>query len=286
MLALYRGGRQADALEAMREGRRMLVDELGIEPGPELRRLERMILAHDPELAAGRPSAAPSAPLPAPPSPTIGRTGEIAEVVALVARPDVRLVTLVGPGGVGKTRLALEAARLVEERFPGGAARVNLDGVDSALVLAAEAASALGLVAGSARELGEQLARATRGAPVLLVVDGLERFLDEAGEVAQLLAAVPGLTVLATSRAALRLTGEHVYLVHPLAPPNAAELFAARAAAARAGLVLDAPATRDRGRDLRAARRAPARDRAGGGPRPAAAAPRAAGPARATASAC
>ncbi len=238
MLALYRGGRQAEALETMREGRRMLVDELGIEPGPELRRLERMILAHDPELSAERPSSQP-ATLPAPASATIGRTGELAEIVELLVRPEVRLLTLVGSGGVGKTRLALEAGRLVEERFAGGAARVNLDGVESGLVLAAEAASALGFVAGTARELGEQLARATRGAPVLLVVDGLERFLDDAGDVAALLAAIPNLTVLATSRAALRLTGEHVYLVHPLAAPNAAELFVVRAGAARNGLVLD-----------------------------------------------
>ncbi len=237
MLALYRGGRQAEALETMREGRRMLVDELGIEPGPELRRLERMILAHDPELTAQRAASRPAS-LPAPPSATIGRTGELAEIVELLVRPEVRLLTLVGSGGVGKTRLALEAGRLVEDRFPGGAARVNLDGVESRLVLAAEAASALGFVAGTARELGEQLARATRGAPVLLVVDGLERFLDDAGEVASLLAAIPNLTVLATSRAALRLTGEHNYLVHPLAAPNAAELFVARAAAARSGLVL------------------------------------------------
>ena len=238
MLALYRGGRQAEALETMREGRRMLVDELGIEPGPELRRLERMILAHDPELTAERPSPHATS-LPVPPARTIGREGELAELAALVTRPDVRLLTLVGPGGVGKTLLALEAARAVEERFPGGAARVNLDGADRGSVLAAEAASALGLVAASAAELGEQLQRSTRGAPALLVIDSLERFLDDAGELAELLAAAPNVTVLATSRAALRLSGEHVYALHPLAPPNATELFAARAEAALAGFELD-----------------------------------------------
>ncbi len=109
MVALYRTGRQAEALDTMNAGRDLMVSELGIEPGPELRKLERMILAQDPELLVEPPGAVLASRLPAPANETIGRTGEVRDVSELLVRPGVRLVTLVGPGGVGKTRLAMEA---------------------------------------------------------------------------------------------------------------------------------------------------------------------------------
>jgi predicted ATPase len=142
---------------------------------------------------------------------------------------------------VGKTRLAHEAARAVADRFPGGVAHVALDGVEDPGVLVPEAATALGVVAATPAELGEQLGRATRGAPALLVLDGFDRLLEDAPDVGQLLAAAANLTVLTTSRAPLRLTAEHTYRVQPLTRPNAAALFMARARAARENGGLGAP---------------------------------------------
>ena len=109
MLALYRAGRQAEALAAYREARAAL-DQLGLDPSPDLRGLERRILEHDPSLAPPREVASVS-----PPSTLIGRERELAAVVALLRRDDVTLVTLTGTGGTGKTTLAREAARAFAE---------------------------------------------------------------------------------------------------------------------------------------------------------------------------
>ena len=222
MVALYRTGRQADALETMREGRELMVDQLGIEPGPDLRTLERMILAQDPDLLVERPGTRAPARLPAPANETIGRDGEV-DGDRRAARPSGRrLLSLVGPGGVGKTRLAMEAARSVAERFPGGAVHVNLDGVEDAALLVPEAATALGVVATTPAELGEQLARTTRGAPRSSSSTGSTASSPDAEQVGELLTGAANLTVLATSRAPLRLTAEHLYRVHPLTAPDAA----------------------------------------------------------------
>ncbi|HEX6577002.1 MAG TPA: AfsR/SARP family transcriptional regulator, partial [Jiangellaceae bacterium] len=124
MLALYRDGRQAEALEALGQARRVLAEQLGVEPGPGLQRLQAAILAHDPALAIVPVAAAPRGRLPAPVTSLVGRQQALTEVAELVRRH--RLVTLIGPPGVGKSRLALAAARAVQHDFAGGVWFVEL----------------------------------------------------------------------------------------------------------------------------------------------------------------
>ena len=250
--ALYRSGRQADALDAQRRARRHLVDELGIEPGPELQRLEQAILTHDPALAAPPARASATlATLPASPTPLVGRRLELAAVTALLRRADVRLLTLTGPGGTGKTRLALEAAWKLAREHPDGAVFVDLAPLDDPELVAPTIARALGI-----RESGEAIVGAAvgalRGRTLLLVLDNFERVNDAALVVSELLAGAPGLTVLVTSRAVLHLSGEHAYAVPPLRLPagvdvrdlealarnEAVSLFVARAKAASHGFEL------------------------------------------------
>jgi len=162
--------------------------------------------------------------LPLPPTALVGRAREAAEVDALLRRDDLRALTLVGPGGVGKTRLALHAAHAAQERFADGAIFVDLTPLrDSALVLPA-IARALGLTAQGSRPAAEVLAAHLRDRQLLLVLDNCEQVAEAAPEVAALRAACPGLRVLATSRVALRVRGEQVYPVPPLATPDLGRL--------------------------------------------------------------
>ncbi|HEX7084250.1 MAG TPA: BTAD domain-containing putative transcriptional regulator [Gaiellaceae bacterium] len=227
ILALYRAGRQKEALDAYRDIRRRLVEELGIEPAPALRELEQAVLRQEPTLAA--PGAAPSERrLPTAPTPLVGRHLEVAAVAALLRRDDVRLVTLTGTGGTGKTRLALAAAHELAAESAGGAIFVDLSPVADPAHLPAAIALAIG-VGDDSDPFAAVTARLT-SAPTVLVLDNLEQLLPEVTVVSHLLAAIPRLRVLATSRAPLRLSGEHEYPVPPLPVPAATATFEVAAA--------------------------------------------------------
>jgi len=176
--------------------------------------------------------------LPVPPTALVGRAREAVEVDALLRRDDLRALTLVGPGGVGKTRLALHAAHAARERFADGATFVDLTPLrDPALVLPT-IAQALGLLAQSNQPAAEVLAAHLRERQLLLVLDNCEQVVEAAPEVAALRAACPGLRVLATSRVALRVRGEQVYPVPPLATPAMGRLPSTEALEEVAAVVL------------------------------------------------
>jgi predicted ATPase/DNA-binding SARP family transcriptional activator len=233
MLALYRSGRQADALAVYQRARRALVDELGIEPSESLKQLERAILAHDPSLSPNVPQSAPPSPrqVPTPPTPLLGREQELAVLADVVRDMDARLVTLTGIGGIGKTRLALELVRRLAPEFQHGTAVVTLATLREPALVARTILEALAI-----REVGadpeEVLIEELKGTELLLLVDNFEQVLPAAGSIARLLDGSPGLKVIVTSRAPLRIAAEREFPVPPLAEDEAAELFIARAQAA------------------------------------------------------
>jgi DNA-binding SARP family transcriptional activator len=151
MLALYRAGRQAEALEVYRDARRALADELGLDPSPALQELERAILRQDPDLAAPPPLTRSTRPLPVPPTPLVGRRLELAAVSALFRDEGARLVTLTGPGGTGKTRLGLAVAQALEPELRDGALFVGLAPVSAPELLVPTIAEALGVREGDRR---------------------------------------------------------------------------------------------------------------------------------------
>ncbi|WP_073907085.1 BTAD domain-containing putative transcriptional regulator [Streptomyces sp. CB00455] len=273
MRALYRSGRQTEALESYHRLAERLSEELGLDPSRELATLHQAILRQDPSLASTGPPATP-AQAPAtcssadsttiPPrtnlpaaglTDLIGRRQDVTRVRALLTSG--RLVTLTGPGGVGKTRLALEAAALAADTFPDGVWLVELDpepadpdGVaTTAHAVADTVADVLGIRDrpgdAHAGRTAERLARALGTRSLLLVLDNCEHLVQPVAELAgHLLRHAPGLRILATSQEPLALPGEMLHVVEPLPESDAVRLFAARAAAASPGFALG-PANAD-----------------------------------------
>jgi predicted ATPase/DNA-binding SARP family transcriptional activator len=229
MLALYRCGRQADALAHFTRIRVSRRDELGLEPGPSLRELQRRILQQDPSLDPAAEDVRAVAALPMPATPLVGRERELEKLEILLSRRDARLIVLTGAGGSGKTSLALEAARRAAASFANGAVLVELAPLRDPALVVPTVAHALALAEDPEQEPLEALAAALAPQELLLVVDNAEHVREAAPSFARLAAAAPRLTLLVTSRAVLHVSGEHVFPVSPLAEEDAVLLFVQRA---------------------------------------------------------
>ena len=264
MLALYRCGRQADALAAYQSARRVLVEQLAIEPSAPLRQLEQAILRQEASLDLAATGAAVSessrpraredlnAPhnLPAQVSSFVGRERELSELRQLLLR--ARVITLTGAGGVGKTRLALQLAASIVDESSDGAWFVDLAPLRDATLVAAKLAGVLGVPEQPGRSLPQSLIAACRDRQLLVILDNCEHVIGEAANVAdQLGRGCPRMTILATSREPLAIEGEHLYRVPSLfVPPaqadadrllacDAVRLFADRARQQRSDFAVD-----------------------------------------------
>jgi predicted ATPase/DNA-binding SARP family transcriptional activator len=231
--AWYEAGRTGDALAAYETYRTRLAEELGLDPGEELRRLHLGVLRGEPDVSRLR------ATLPRPVTSYIPRDDEVSGVAEVVR--DTRQVTLTGPGGVGKTRLAIEVATRLVEDFPDGVWFCDLAAVSDPDSVAGAVASALVIQRRHGRSITERLVEVLGGRRALLVLDNCEGVRDGAAQLAhQLVEHTAEVHVLATSREPLATPGEHRIVVEPLTEDGAVRLFADRARAARPGLTLAA----------------------------------------------
>jgi predicted ATPase/DNA-binding SARP family transcriptional activator len=240
--ALYRAGRQGDALRAYQRARRVLSDELGVSPGPELRRLESAVLEHDPALATPMTAESPRqwqgggriGNLPAASTELIGRDTEL-DVIGSMVRAN-RIVTIVGTGGVGKTRLAIEVGRSLLEEYGDGVWLVGLASVGDPAAVAPAFAAALGVdaepgpgvTAGILGRVSDFLSRRQ----ALIILDNCEHVILEAARaVEHLLGRCGQLRILTTSREALSIADESLWTLSPLPIHQASDLFTTRARA-------------------------------------------------------
>jgi predicted ATPase/DNA-binding SARP family transcriptional activator len=236
MRALHAGGRRAEALTVYERTRLTLAEELGTDPSAELSRLHQELLRSD-----GAPGAITPRGVPAQFTSFVGRDQELHRIRELVA--SARLVTLIGPGGVGKTRLAVEAAG--RERADD-VCFVELAPLEDGGQIHAAVLTALGLRPGADGGRGpeERLVTALAERRLLLVLDNCEHVVEDTARLARrLLGACPGVRILSTGREALGLTGEALCPLAPLERRSAVQLFTDRAAAVSPGFTLDAERT-------------------------------------------
>jgi predicted ATPase len=228
MTALWRSGHRGEALAVHERARHALSRELGLDPGPELAALHARLLADDPSLAGPARVAAPARPdaprarIPAPVGSFVGRREELAELAELIRR--YRLVTLAGPGGVGKTRLAIEAAAPLAGEFRDGAAFASLAEVADPAAVPVAVAEALGVELAAGGAPGRQVLDRLSRMHVLLVVDNCEHVIDAAADlVLNALEGAREVRVIATSRQPLGVPGEVVWEAPPFAFPASPE---------------------------------------------------------------
>jgi len=221
MTALYRNGSQTDALRVYQQAREALAD-VGIEPSADLRELEQRILNQDPGLAPAVPSTPTrSNPgnLPTPPNRLIGRDNDVAAIAKRLVND--RLVTLIGTGGAGKTRLALEVARSTEAGYRDGTWLVKLDQLDSPELLTSFVGQAIGVRENPDVDIFDNLVDHMEGRQALIVIDNCEHLVDAVAVFAtEFLERCSSLRVLATSQVTLDVQGETVFEVHPLMLPG------------------------------------------------------------------
>ncbi len=226
--ALGDAGAMANVYQRCREA---LMNDLGVEPSPETEALyARLAAGERPSIPLPVPpskpteTSSPSTNLPAPTTPFFGRQSEIDELAAFLVSDSVRLVTLTGPGGIGKTRLALELGGRLRDAFPDGVWFVDLAPIHDPQLVVPTIASTLGVKEQADEAILDTLKNTLHHRRTLLLLDNFEHLVNASPTVSQLLASAPDLTILVTSRERLRLQGESDFPLAPMPIPEAQNL--------------------------------------------------------------